>query len=422
LAFDAIFVPDAMREAVDDRAWLQAMLDAEAALARAQARVRLIPPEAADAVAEACRAELFDLEAIGREARSAGNPVPALVAAVTGDAARWFHRGATSQDILDTAAMLVAKRALELITDELDAVADGCAGLAVAHRDTIMASRTLMQQAPPTTFGLKAAGWLHAVLDAREGLAAIRPAAQLGGAAGTLASMGEQGPDVLREFAAELGLAEPVAPWHASRGRVAALGSALAIAAGALAKTALDVELLAQTEVGEVASGRGGSSAMPHKRNPVEAILARACARRVQAAAGLLLGSMSEHEHERAAGAWHAEWAPLSDALALTGGAAAAVREMLDGLELLTDRMINNLDPLSLAEHATVLLAERVGRAEARRIVEAAAAQAIDGDRSFRDALAEHLSREEVDRALDPAAYLGCASVFIDRALERHRR
>jgi 3-carboxy-cis,cis-muconate cycloisomerase len=240
--------------------------------------------------------------------------------------------------------MLVSRRALELIRAELDGVAAACAGLAEEHRDTVMAARTLMQQAVPTTFGLKAAGWLDAVLDAREGLAGVRLDAQLGGAAGTLASMGEAGPDVVREFAAQLGLGEPALPWHAQRGRIAALGSALAVAAGACAKVALDVELLNQTEVGEVRSGSGRSSAMAHKRNPVEAIRTRACAARVNAAAALLLAGAGHHEHERAAGAWHAEWAPLSEALALTGGAATATREMLEGLEVLTDRMVKNLE------------------------------------------------------------------------------
>jgi 3-carboxy-cis,cis-muconate cycloisomerase len=275
------------------------------------------------------------------EARSAGNSVPALVAAADTE---WFHHGATSQDIVDTAAMLVARRAIELILVEIDAVAVQCAALADEHRSTLMAGRTLMRQAEPTTFGLKVAGWLDALLDARDELVVEDLAAQLGGAAGTLASMGDAGPGVLREFAAELGLAEARLPWHASRGRVAALGFALALAAGTLAKSALDVQLLAQNEVAEVRSGHGGSSSMPHKQNPIEAVRVRACATRVQAAAGLLLAGTSDHEHERAAGAWHAEWAPLSEALALTGGAAAAAREMLDGLEVQPDRMRENLD------------------------------------------------------------------------------
>jgi 3-carboxy-cis,cis-muconate cycloisomerase len=362
LPFDAIFVPDAMQAAVDDRAWLQAMLDAEAALARAQARVGVIPADAADAVAAVCRADRYDVDQLARDARSAGNPIPALVAAA---GVEWFHHGATSQDIVDTAAMLVARRALALIDKDIDAVAVSCARLAVEYRETPMAARTLMQQADPTTFGLKAAGWLVAVLEGWMQLAQAPFAVQLGGASGTLASMGERGPDVLREFAAELGVGEPTLPWHAHRGRFATFGSHLAIVAGALGKIALDVELLAQTEVGEVESGSGESSSMPHKRNPVEAIRVRACARRVAAAAGLLVSGVAEHEHERAAGAWHAEWAPLREALACTGGAAAAAREMLDGLVVRPERMLENLGQVDPGPHvaaAGALIDRALGR------------------------------------------------------------
>jgi 3-carboxy-cis,cis-muconate cycloisomerase len=348
MPFDAIFVPDAMRAAVDDRAWLQAMLDAEAALARAQARAGVIPAEAAEAVAAVCEADRYDVEQLSRAARSAGNPVPALVAAA---GVEWFHHGATSQDIVDTAAMLVARNAMTLIVADLGAVAAACAQLAEQHRETPMIARTLMQQAEPTTFGLKAAGWLVAVLDAREWLRALRLPVQLGGAAGTLASMDGLGPLVLREFALELDLEEPTLPWHANRTPIATLASALAVAAGACGKIALDVELMSQTEVGELLSGSGESSSMPHKRNPVEAIRARACARRVQAAAASLLAGTSDHEHERAAGAWHAEWAPLCEALACGGGAAAATREMLDGLEVRPERMRENLRDVDAAPH-----------------------------------------------------------------------
>ena len=358
MPFDAIFVPDTMREAVSDQAWLEAMLEAELALARAQARVGLLPAEAVHEVAEACRPERFDVEAIAREARSAGNPIPALVAAA---GEPWFHHGATSQDIVDTAAMMVTRRARVLIGDELDSVAAACARLAEEHRETPMTGRTLMRRAEPTTFGLKAAGWLVAVLDAREGLDSVELPAQLGGAAGTLASMGDHGPEVLREFAEALALAEPTLPWHADRGRIAMVGASVAVAAGVVAKIALDVILLAQSEVGEVSSGSGESSSMPHKRNPVEAVRARACARRVQAAAGLLMSGVSEHEHERAAGAWHAEWAPLTEALACTGGAAAAAGEMLEQLVVHPDRMRENLGGADPAPHvaAAATLADR---------------------------------------------------------------
>jgi 3-carboxy-cis,cis-muconate cycloisomerase len=234
---------------------------------------------------------------------------------------------------------------------------------------------------------------------------------------------------VLELFAEETGLPEPVLPWHTDRERVAGLGTALALAAGALEKIALDVTLLAQTEVGEVAepaeAGRGGSSTLPHKRNPIGSVLAIACARRVRAASGILLGAMAQ-EHERAAGAWHAEWDALRDALALTGGAAASVAEVLGGLEVKPGRMRENLDStggLVLAESVTMALARRIGRAEAKRLVEAAATRAVEAGRPLRDELVDDeavaLSPEEIDRALDPERYLGSADAFVDRALER---
>src|SRR5262245_18533455 len=266
-------MPDAVREAISDRAWLQAMLDFEAALARAEARAGLIPDEAALAIAGACRADLFDAGEIGHAGRGPGNPAAPLASALRerldDDAARWVHWGATSQDVLDTAAMLVAGRVLDLVHADLGGVAAACARLADEHRATPMAGRTLLQQAVHTTFGLKAAGWLVSVLEARDRLGAIRRerlAGGLGGAPGTLSALGDEGPAVLALLAEELGLAEPAVPWHTARARLAELGAALAVTAGALSKVALDVILLAQTEVGEAAEATGGgSSAMPHK-------------------------------------------------------------------------------------------------------------------------------------------------------------
>jgi 3-carboxy-cis,cis-muconate cycloisomerase len=348
--FGTLFVPDAIREEVSDRAWVAAMLEFEAALAAAEARAGVIPGEAAAAIAAACDPERFDAEALGREGRAAGNPavplVGALTDAVAGDAARFVHWGATSQDVLDTAAMLVARRALASIGEELDGLAAACARLADEHRDTAMPARTLLQHALPTTFGLKAAGWLAGVAAARDGLAAVPLVAQLGGGAGTLAGLG---PAVLARFAARLELAEPPLPWHGDRTRVAALGAALAIAAGACEKVALDIVLLAQNEVGEVAEssegGRGGSSAMAHKRNPVGAVRARAAARAARGAAGVLLEAMAG-EHERAAGAWQSEWGALSAALAGAGGAAWSLREALGGLTVDRERMAVDLEGL----------------------------------------------------------------------------
>jgi len=436
--FGALFLPDPVRAAVSDRAWVEAMLRFEAALSIASARAGLIPADAAEAIAAAAADPgRFDPEELGRQARAVGNPaaplVKALTSAVEGEGARHVHRGATSQDVMDTASMLVARDARAIVKADLDAAAAACAGLADEHRATIMPGRTLLQQALPTTFGLRAAGWLVALLDAGDRLAGVPLAVELGGAAGTLASLGSDGPRVLAELASELELEEPAVPWHTARLRVAELGAALALAGGTLEKIALDVTLLAQTEVGELAEpggeGRGGSSTLPHKRNPVGSVLAIACARRVRGETSILLAAMAQ-EHERAAGAWQAEWEALGGALAYTGGAAAAVREVVEGVEVRPDRMRANLDAtggLILAEAVSTALGEHVGRGEAHELVGAAARRATEAGRTFRDELLDdaeissHLSAEDVDRALDPAAYLGAADAFVERALERYR-
>jgi 3-carboxy-cis,cis-muconate cycloisomerase len=378
LPFDALFVPATLRDAVSDEAWLRMLLETERALAAAEARVGVISQEAAAAVAEAC-ARPLDLAGLVDDGRRAGNPVEPLVRALR-ESAEYAHWGATSQDILDTAAALVVRDATALITAELDAVARACAELADGHRGTVMAGRTLLQQAVPITFGLKAASWLVGIVHARERVGNARLPAQLGGAAGTLAALGTHGVDVLHAFAEELDLPEPVVPWHTRRLPVAELGGALAVASGFVAKIALDVILLAQTEVGEVREAADGrSSTMPHKRNPVRATLARACSLRAQAAAGVLTAAVAQ-EHERAAGAWHAEWGALSDALALTGAAASWLRESLEALEVDAERMRSNLREETLVE------AERFGL-----------------------------------EAATPDEYLGSADAFVDRALDFYR-
>jgi 3-carboxy-cis,cis-muconate cycloisomerase len=374
LPFDALFVPDELRDAVSDRAWLAAMLEAERALAAAEARCGLIP----GLPAEVFSAEGIDAEELARDGRRVGNPVEPLVRRLR-ERSEHVHHGATSQDILDTAQALVARDALALVLRELDGVAAECARLAEEHRGTVMAARTLLQQAVPTTFGFKAAGWLVGVVDARRLLAAAELPAQLGGAAGTLAALGDRGEEVLRLYCDELRLAEPVVPWHAVRVPLAVLGARLAIAAATVAKIGVDVALLAQTEIAEVREpAEGGSSTMPHKRNPVGSALARACAAGAQGAAEILIGGV--HEHERAAGAWHAEWKATSDALALTGGGAAWMHETLAGLEVDAARMRANLVDETLSE--------------ARR---------------FRG---EDVAFEE---------YLGAADVFVERALSHYR-
>ena len=442
--FRPVFVPDEFGETVSGRAWLQAMLDAEGALAVAEARAGLISVEAAEVISSRCDAGLFDPGEIGRKGRAAGNPVPALVRALTEavsrvseDAARYVHKGATSQDIVDTAAMLVARRALDLMIEEIGGVSRACARLADTHRRTVMAGRTLLQHALPTTFGLKAAGWLVSALEARRRLLDVRAtglAAQLGGAAGTLASLGGSGTEVLTEFARELGLAEPAVPWHADRARISRVGATLSLVAGVAGKISRDVVLMAQTEVGEVeeppGEGRGGSSTLPHKRNPILSVTAVASSLRVQDLSRTLQATMVG-EHERAAGAWHAEWEALGDALALTGGALGATREALEGLRVNTDRMRENLGAtggLILSEHVTTIVAERLGRLQAHELVEVASHRTLESGRSLREeltaepALREVLAPEEIDAALDPARYLGAAEDFVDRALELYRR
>jgi 3-carboxy-cis,cis-muconate cycloisomerase len=437
--FDGILARGPVAEAVGDRAWLQAMLDVEAALARAQARAGLVPGEAAEAIAAACRAERFDAARLGADAAASGNPVVPLVRALgealSGPAAAHVHRGATSQDVLDSAAMLVAHRALGPLLEDLGAAAATAAALADDHRDTLMAGRTLLQQALPVTFGLKAAGWLAGLDEAAARLVEVRSerlAVQLGGAAGTLAALGDDGLAVLGELARELGLAEPVLPWHTSRTRPAELAGALGAAAGVIAKIATDVVLLAQTEVGELregVAGRGGSSTLPHKRNPVAATCARACAIRAPGLVATLLGAMA-HEHERAAGPWHAEWRPLAELLSATGSAAAWVRDSLEHLEIDADRMRSNLDMTGgalLAERVTGALAPALGRQAAHDLVRPAAAAASGGGPPLHEALAAqpevraHLDAEEIRRLLEPSDYLGAAGQLIDRALRAHR-
>jgi 3-carboxy-cis,cis-muconate cycloisomerase len=371
--FDAVLARGGAREAVADEAWLQAMLEVEAALARACAEAGVIPGAHAEAIVGACRAELFDVAAIGAEAANVGNPaeplVRALRAQVGGAAAEDVHRGATSQDIVDSAAMLIARRALEPSLADLRGAADAAARLAAEHRDTVMIGRTLMQHAVAITFGLKAAGWLVALDESIERLREVRLAAQLGGAAGTLAALGDAGPAVLGRFARELGLDEPVVPWHTDRTRIAELAGALGEACGAVAKVAGDVVLLAQTEVGEVregVEGRGGSSAMAHKRNPVAAISARAAARQAPGLVATLLAAM-EQEHERAAGAWHSEWPALRALLGFTGSAAAWLRDCLENLEVDVEQMRSNVGDADVSVGPASELIERALRAHGER-------------------------------------------------------
>ncbi|MGH2935114.1 MAG: lyase family protein [Gaiellaceae bacterium] len=354
--FGPLFVPESFRAAVCDTAWFERMLAAERALARA-AR--------AEVDESAFDVSLYPIEDLCAEGRAGGNPVEPLVRALRARAGDGAHRGATSQDVLDTAAMLVARDAVRLVLVELDGACAACARLAETHRSTQMAARTLLQQAVPTTFGYTAARWLAGLIEGRARLHGLRFPAQLGGAAGTLAAFGDGGLDVAARFAAELELDEKLVPWQTDRAPVRALAAALDNAAQACAKIGLDVVLLAQTEVGEVSEHDGGaSSTMPHKRNPVRATLARACARAVHAQASLL--TAGDYELERAAGAWHAEWNALSQALAFAGGAAAAARGCLESLDVDEERMRSNMsDDLYTEQRAFGVDGDYLGAAEA---------------------------------------------------------
>ena len=441
---DPLFESADVGRRLSDTSLLRALLDVESALAQAEADAGVIPIGAAKAIAEACTSTPFDVAQLGIDAQGSGNPVVPLVralgAALPEDARPWVHLGATSQDILDTAFMLLARRSGVLMLADGDAAADACAELVAAHRDTVMVARTLGQQAGLTTFGLKAAGWLtsldESVARLREVLQS-RLAVQLGGAAGTLGVLGDAGVAMSARFAYLLDLAEPVLPWHTNRQRVLELAAALGGVVAACGKLALDVELLAQTEIAEVGEGagtpggqpHGGSSALPHKHNPVDAVLIRSAAYRAPGLLSALFFAASHHEHERAAGAWHAEWESLRELLRVTGGALARTGSLVSALSVHADRMRATVDAaggLLMTENVASALAPALGRAAAQALVGACAARALERGATLRDVMASdadvlgHLSPAELDAAFDPGTVLKSAGVLIDRALAAH--
>ncbi|MFZ3567008.1 3-carboxy-cis,cis-muconate cycloisomerase [Streptomyces sp. BH097] len=419
-----------------EEAFLQALLDAEAGLTRAQCALGLAPVGAGDAVTAAAVADRFDVADLARRARGGGNPVIPLVAdltaAVPSEYGPYVHRGATSQDILDSALMLMAARTVDVLLDELSSVEGGLAGLAREHRDTVMPGRTLTQHAVPTTFGLKAAGWRSLVLDARDRLRGVRAAlpAQLGGAAGTLAAFEAYGAEdplaLVAAYAREIGLAETELPWHVLRTPVADLAGALAFTAGALGKIAADVLVLSRTEVGELAEGAGGgSSAMPHKANPVRSTLVAAAARRAPALAATLYASLPA-EDERPAGAWHAEWGALRELLRAVGGAARDTAELVDGLVVRADVMHAHLSTTGgaiVSERLSAELAGVLGRGAAKELLAGAARRAREEGRPLADVLAGEPLLKDADvnvaELTDPSRYTGTAGPLVDRALTR---
>jgi 3-carboxy-cis,cis-muconate cycloisomerase len=424
---------------VESRA--QRMLDFEAALAIAEARAGVIPSDAADKIAAKCRVELFDIGALESDARAAGTPAIPLVKALTelvdAGSRGYVHWGATSQDVVDTAMILQVRDALGELIEGLRAIGEACAATVERHRRTLMPGRTLLQHALPITFGLKAAHWLELTTRAivrfrdlgRRGLAL-----QFGGAAGTLAALGDKGPDVASALAEELKLPAADLPWHTDRDRIAEIAAAAAIVSGSMAKIANDIVLLAQTEIGEVsegrAAGKGGSSAMPHKRNPVDAVAAVAAARLTLGAVPVVFSAMA-HEHERAAGGWQAEWIAIPDAYLFTAGAIQGVRSAVEGLEIDPERMRANLDStrgMIAAEALTIALAPKLGRHEAYRLVAEASELAAQTDGDLRsvvdadDTVQAVLGDDDLDRIFDPVNYLGSSDAFIDAALDHFRR
>jgi 3-carboxy-cis,cis-muconate cycloisomerase len=433
--FGTLYGSDAMRAVFGERAYLQRMLDIEAALARVQARLGIIPEAAATAITAAARVEVLDEAELAASVRNVGYPVVGLVKGLNraaGEAGRWSHWGATTQDIMDTATVLQLRQGLVLVRAELVAIAKALAGQAAAHRHTVMAGRTHLQHALPTTFGLKCATWLQPLIRHVERLDQLQPRVlrvEFGGAAGTLASLGEQGLAVADGLAQALGLAAPEAPWHVVRDGVAEVAGFLGLVCGSLAKLATDIILLAQNEVAEVAepyvAGRGSSSTMPQKRNPIASEYILASARTVQALVPVMQGAMAQ-DHERATGPWQAEMLALPQAFVLTHGALLHARAIAESMVVDRERMRRNLDAgggLIVAEAAMMRLAPLIGREAAHHAVKHACDAVLAGGGTLAEALARDpevsgkLDPAVIAEATDPMRYLGSAGAFIDRTL-----
>jgi 3-carboxy-cis,cis-muconate cycloisomerase len=428
-----------MRAICDDATVLQRMLDFEAALARAEATTGVIPKAAAEPIARACKVSSFDLAALADAAPRSGNLAIPLVKALTAhvartdpEAARYVHWGATSQDVIDTAAMLTLRAGIDALAADLDRATRAFAALAQKHRNTAVVARTWLQHALPMPFGLKLAEYASALHRSRLRLARLSQdtlALQFGGAAGTLAALGDKGLAVAERLAKELELPLPEASWHSHRDRIAEAASVLAIVSGTCGKIARDVSLMMQTDVSEAfepsGEGRGGSSTMPHKRNPVAAASALAAATIAPNLAATIFAAQIQ-EHERSAGAWHAEWPTLPTLLLVTSGALAAIVEIAEGLEVDVARMRANLDltdGLIMAEAVAFALAEKIGKSQAHHLVEAASKQAIAERKHLRDVLAGNgevtaqLGADRIAKLMEPLNYQGASQALIDRLL-----
>ena len=441
---DALFSSGGMQLIFSDRSTIQRMLDVEAALARALAVEEVIPQSAVAPIVSACKVDLIDVDTLAKSVSSAGNlaiplvkQLTAVVARTDTDAARYVHWGATSQDVIDSGRVLQLRDAIDLITTDLAELADTLASLVHQHRTTIMMGRTWMQHAQPTTLGLKIGGWLDAIMRHQDRLQTLRTQVcvlQFGGATGTLASLGESGLTVATAFAKNLSLALPALPWHTHRDRMGEVATTLGLLSGTLGKIARDIALHAQTEIAElaepIAQGRGGSSTMPHKRNPVACSAVLACAVRVPALVSTMLTAMVQ-EHERALGGWQAEWETLPEIASLTSAALNQLREVTSGLAVDAARMRSNIEitrGLVMAEAVSLALAQHVGRAVAHELIEEACHQAVESDRSLLEVLKsdprmpQEFFSPRFETLFDPAHYLGEAPAFIERVLAHHRQ
>lgn len=436
---ESLATTGAFAELFSDASLLRAMLDFEVGLARAQARVGIIPTAAADAIAVAAKPEAFDPIQLAKDGLLAGAlPIPFVkalterVRASDPAAAGFVHWGATSQDVADTALVLLLKTAQTLLESDLSQLENTLTGLAQTHAHTVMLGRTLLQAAPPITFGLKAAGWLGSIRRSRARLSSAFSEAsilQFGGATGTLASLGPHGVAVGRELAKELELGFAGAPWHTHRDRLASLMCACGVLTGSLGKMARDISLLMQNEVGEASEpggpGRGGSSTMPHKRNPSGCVVALASANRVPGLVASFLSGMVQ-EHERAAGAWQAEWPTVAALTQATGVAVSSMREVAEGLSVDEVRMGANIEATKgvvFAERAMMLLGEKVGRDAAHKLLDRATRQSVAEGRRLREVLGEipevslHLDAATLRSIEVPEEYLGSAETFRKRLL-----
>ena len=437
--FGTLYGSDAMREVFDEQAYLQRMLDVEAALARAEAATGVIPASAVEPIAKACKTESFDIAALAEAATRSGNLAIPLVKALTAnvakadaEAARYVHWGATSQDVIDTAAMLSLRAGIDALLVDLDRAIAGFAALARKHRNTAVVARTWLQHALPMPFGLKLAEYAAALHRSKLRLKRLGEetlALQFGGAAGTLAALGDKGLTVSEALARELKLPLPEAPWHTQRDRIAEAASVFAIISGSCGKIARDVSLMMQTDVGEAfepaGAGRGGSSTMPHKRNPVAAASALGAATMAPNLAATIFAAQVQ-DHERSAGPWHAEWPTLPALMLVTSGALAAIVDLAEGLEVDAARMRSNLDAthgLIMAEAVTFALAEKIGKSDAHHLIEAASKKAIADQKHLRDVLTSdskvtaHLDAGQIAALFEPMAYQGASQALIDRLL-----